>query len=80
MTVFPPLGRTLRPAMLKREWYEERTGLGEEKKIWAHWQLARVRAGKPKEAAPESWYGKSEDEEEKEDEEEEESEEKNEEV
>ena len=55
---------------LKREWYEERTGLGEEKKEWARWGLARVRAGKPKEVAPKSWYGKSEDKEEKEDEDE----------
>ena len=27
---------------LKRELYEEKTGLAEEKKVWVHWQLARV--------------------------------------
>ena len=59
---------------LKRELYEEKTGLAEEKKVWAHWQLAWVWAGKQKEAeptaAPESWYGSTEEEEEREDEEE----------
>ena len=54
--------------------YEEKTGLAEEKKAWAHWQLVQVRAGKQKEAkpmaAPESWYGSTEEDEEQEDEDE----------